>query len=529
MKYVFYVLFLITTLSFSQNKTDLKVAQSPLFKDKYYTNNILITHVTTNGLTGVIRENKNAFSIDVVNEFMLDRKSLLIQKKQNEKYSGYLPCGNTIKLFTVVKTSKKGREVYCYNIDVPSGRYFRSLLLNIKLNKNKSLFYNHSKTNSNFAISSNKDFFVVSTQDVKKDIKMQTVHVFNTKSFSLVYKQVFHNSEHLYKPNDLYIDNDATVYALGKKYIHVFEESSNTLGKKNILEGKEIGYGNRANYDIEFSKITAKNIEVKKANFNNKHLINRISITKKDNKIRLLGFYSNSYTESLKGLITFNVTKDNFNIGDEHLTEFPENVLKSLVQKKPIVSLKDKALKFNEFSDYFIDHIFYDDFGNIFLVAEQYKKVILERSAIHTTDFSRPDGFWLSYPTTTSVTKEFYNNLFVVKIDEKDNFIWGQAVFKRSKKPAYNAFYKEGKVHVVLNASSKLNTNKDSNTKIKTSALKRSLYNIEFDSDGKPSFKKILDNFNKSSYKPFYGKFIGNRFINLSEKFNGSRRFLTLE
>lgn len=498
MKKIIYFLVFITSFSFAQNTTKLKILESVEFKDKVKSGDVLSMHTSPLGLTGVVRYSKKHLLFDVFNESLGRIKNTLIESDKNENYCGELTFNNIIKVFTVFSPSKKERVIYCHEFNITDGSHKRTKLFKADVEKNQRLFSGSNKRETGFSMSSNGKYFVVSTDDIKKHSNSYTVRVYNSETLSLVFKQAFQeNTDKFYEANDLSIDDDANVYALGKVF----------------LDGRSEKKGGKANYDFVLNKITESENQVTKVDFSKDEHISSLIISNVKNKIRLIGFYSDERAGRIKGSLIFDVATDAMTITKQNAFKLPEDVYKDLYTESKAKRKKDKGA---ELSSYYVDYIIEDDNGNTYLLAEEF----------FITHMYVSNGMGGGYMQTVY----HYNNVLVTKINAEGQLEWGRSIFKRSLVPSYSAFLKEGKLHVILNSGKNLNEKQDGRVKVSKGWLESTaLYDIVFNEKGDVSYDKIQDNKGKTFYTPFYGVYDDGRFITISRVGGGKKQFLILE
>ena len=232
-KLIYSLVFLICSIGFSQTATNLKILESVEFKDKVKSGEVLSMHTSPIGLTGIVRNSKKNLMFDVFNEALVRIKNTLTPIDKNEDFYGNLSFGNTMKVFTVFSPSKKERVVFCHEFDISDGAHKKTKLFETEVEKNQSIFSGSNKRETGFAMSPNGKYFVVSTDDIKKNSNSYTVHVYDSETLRLIYKKSYQeNEEKFYEANDLSINDDASVYSLGKLF----------------LEGRNEKKGGKANY-----------------------------------------------------------------------------------------------------------------------------------------------------------------------------------------------------------------------------------------------------------------------------------------
>ncbi|MEP5341282.1 MAG: hypothetical protein ABJL44_16965 [Algibacter sp.] len=499
MKNIICFLLLVTSMTFAQNTTKLKVLESPEFKDKVKSGDVLSMHTSPLGLTGVVRYSKIHLLFDVFNESLDRIKNSLIETNLDEDFCGELIFKNTIKVFTVLSPSKKERVIYCHEFNINDGSHKRTKLFKTDVEKNQRLFSGSNKRETGFAMSPNGSYFVVSTDDIKKHSNSYTVRVYNSETLNLVFKQTFQeNTEKFYEANDLSIDDDANVYALGKVF----------------LEGRSEKKGGKANYDFVLNKITELGNQVINIEFSKEEHISSLIISNVKNKIRLIGFYSDKRAGRIKGSLIFDVATDSMTITKQNAFKLPETVYKDLYTENKAKKKKDVA---EELSNYYVDYVLEDDKGNTYLLAEEFFV-----TQVYVYNGMGGGSYTQSVP--------HYNNVLVKKINAEGQLEWGRSIFKRSLVPSYSAFLKEGQLHVILNSGKNLNEKEDGRVKVSKGFLESTaLYDIVFNEGGDVSYDKIQDNKGNTFYTPFYGVYDDERFITISKVGGGKKQFLILE
>ena len=314
-KIIYYAMILIAATAFSQNTTNLKVLESVEFKDKVKSGAVLSIHTSPSGFTGIVRNSKKNLLFDVFSETLGRINNVLIPKDKNEIFHSDLTFNNTLKVFTVFSPSKKERVVYCHEFNIADGAHKKTKLFKADVDKNQSIFSGSNKRETGFALSPNGKYFVVSTDDIKKNSNSYTVHVYDSETLSLIYKKGFQeNIEKFYEANDLFIDDDANVYSLGKLF----------------LEGRMEKKGGKANYDFVINRITEADTKSTKVNFNKEEHISSLIISNIDNHLKLIGFYSDESAGKIKGALIFDVDIENLKVTESKSFKLPEAVYKDL-------------------------------------------------------------------------------------------------------------------------------------------------------------------------------------------------------
>ncbi|WP_111309462.1 hypothetical protein [Confluentibacter sediminis] len=496
MKPFFLSIALLTIITcFCQQQTKLNITESVDFKDDVRANEVLSMHLSNSNLMGVVRDSKRNLLFDIFNPSLIRLNGIEIEKPKNEDFCGELFFENTIKIFTVYSPSKKERILYCYEFNINDATHKKTELFKTNVENNQKIFSGANKRQTAFAMSPNGQYFTILTDDIKKNASSYTVHVYNSKDLVLLYEKKYQeNTEKFYEPNDVYIDDSATVYTLGKLF----------------LEGRSEKKENKNNYNFILNKLTQTSINTLSLNFNDNTHIRSLVISGQEDKIRLLGFYSQKNVSNIKGLILFDVNAELMEILQTKSHNLPEKVYNDLYSTAVADKKKDKEL-----SNFYVDHVLKDSFGNTYLLAEEYFVTSVYVS------MGMNGGYWQ--------TVYHYDDVLAIKLNKEGELEWGRSIFKRATAPSYNAFIKDEQLHVVLNSGKNLIEKEDGRVKVSKGLFESSsLYDIVYNSEGDVSYDKIQDNKNKTYYSPYFGIFKENRFITIGHD-EGKKRFLILE
>lgn len=496
-KMIYSVMLLVMTMGFAQNSTSLKVLESAEFRDEVRSGAVISMHTSLEGLTAVVRNSKKHLLFDVFNESLDRVKNAKIPIEKKENYGGNLSFGNIMKVFTVFSPSKKERIVYCHEFGISNNSYKKTALFKANVEKNQNIFSGGNKRETGFAMSPNGKYFVVSTDDIKKNSNSYTVHVYDSETLSLIYKKSYQeNIEKFYQANDLSIDDDRNVFALGKLF----------------LEGRSQKKGGKANYDFILNKISSSNIQTTKVDFkDDKEHISSLVLSNIDNEIRLMGFFSEERAGKIKGALFFNVDTESMAVAASKSFKLPESVYKDLYSESKADRRKGKEL-----SGYYVDYIMNDSRGNTYILAEEFFVTTQYVSA-----GMNGGGYW--------VTTYHYNNVLTLKLNPQGDLEWGRSIFKRATAPSYNAFIKDDELHIILNSGKNLTEKDDGRVKVSKGWFEStSLYDIVFKDNGEVNYNKIQDNKGNTFYTPYYGVYNEERFITISGR-GGKNQFLILE
>lgn len=495
-KLLFYLCVTMSSIVIAQTNTSLTVKESEEYRDKTRIHEILSIHTTKSGQTGVIRKAKRNIQLDVFNADMKRIFSKTIDHHKKETFVGEIFHDNEIKFFTVFSPKKRERILYCHIFDLENKTHKKVKLFETTVEKKRSLFFAKNKRQTGFAISPDGNYFVINTDNYKKNINSYTIRVFDASSLELVYQRAYQTHEdHYFEPNDLLIDNSKTVYTLGKSF----------------LKGKSQKKNDEANYQFILNKITKDRTSLLKINLEDE-LVQSLVLSDVDNTLHLLGFYAEKNVGRIKGGCDFIVDTSNFSIVGKKKHELPKSVYDDLYNYR---ASKRKKKKKKELSNFSVDYVLRDDLGNTFLIAEEF---YITQTYIMNGNMGG-----------TFVTTFHYDDVLILKFDINGELNWGRSIFKRANAPSYNAFIKDGKLQVILNSGKNLTKKKDGRTKVSQGWFESSaLYNISFTKDGKVTYEKIQDNKGKTYYLPFYGTYENDTFI-MPSTTKKRKRFMILK
>lgn len=497
MKLTFSILFaLFAFCVFSQSTSSLKMIESTEFKDEVKSEEVLSIHTTFEGLTGIVRNGKNDLVLNIFDSSLNKIKDVLIPTEKKEEFYGNLCYGSTIKLFSVYSPSKKERVVNCYELNISDGTHIKTELFKTEVEKNQGLFSGSNKRETGFAMSPNGEYFVVSTDNIKRNKNSYTIRVYDSDGLNLLFEKSFQeNEEKFYEANDLFIDDNATVFNLGKLY----------------LDGRSQKKDGEANYDFVLNKITDKDVEYSKIDVEDGLHIKSLIISHQDGDMQLIGFYSTEKVGKIKGSLLYDVDVNNMTVSNNKSFQLPESVYNDLYNKDKANRKKDQEL-----SSYYVDYVLRDGQNNTYLLAEEFFI-----TSHYVSTGMNGAGYWYNV--------FHYNNVLVLKLDYSGELVWARSIFKRDTQPSYNAFLKNGELHIILNSGKTLTEKDDGRVKVSKGFLEStSLYDITFDDEGEVQYNKLQDNKGKTYYTPYYGLFNGDRFITIGSSM-GKKQFLILE
>jgi len=495
MKKILLCAFIIASnLAISQSKTSLTVKESTVYKDEVSSNEIFSIHTTKNGLTGVIRKAKRNITFDIFDKDLNKVFSKIVKHHKKETFVGELFYEKEIKFFTVFSPKKKERILYCHIFNLDTKTYKKVQLFATTVAKRQNLFSARNKRQTSFALSPDGNYFAINTDNIKKNINSYTIRVFDANSLKLAYAKTYQTHESTYfEPNDLLIDNDKNVYAVGKSF----------------LKGKSQKKKKKANYTFILNKINKDKAAVLTIDLKEEH-IQSVVFSRTNTGLHLLGFYSERNINRIKGGFDFIIDLKNFTIASKKKHQLPPEVYQDLYGYR-----KAKKKSKNELSNFTVDYVIKDNENNTFLIAEEF----------YITQSYVSNGTMGGYWTTTY----HYDDLLILKFDINGQLNWGRSIFKRSTSPSYNVFLKDNKLQILLNSGKKLTHKKDGRTKVSKGWLESTaLYNIVLSKDGDIVYEKIQDNKKNTKYIPFYGTYENDRFI-MPSAGRKKKRFMILK
>lgn len=495
-KQILFLLLLATSIVNAQT-SKLKVTESNVYKDKVKARSILAIHSTEANLTGIVRNSKKDFLFDIFDEKLNKIFSKVIESSRKEAYVGDVFYGDEMKFFTVFSPTKNERIVYAHVYNLKQKSHKKEALFTANVEKKQRLFARNNKRETSVAISPNGDYFAIATDNIKKNSNSYTIRVFNTKTLKLVYKKAYQeHKERYFQPNDLVIDNSATVYALGKLFI----------------DGRSLKKKGEANYQFVLNKITKDNVKDVTVDLTDDLHIKSLVISKVKNRLNLVGFYSERNVGRIKGGCNFKIDSNALTVLSTNTTNLPIDVYEDLYGYR---KAKKKKKKGKELSNFYIDYILQDSKGNTYILAEEF---YITYNYVST-------GVGGGY----SVPVFHYDDILILKADASGNLDWGRSIFKRALAPSYNAFLKNDELHVILNSGKNLTEKKDGRTKVSQGWLESSaLYDFVYQSNGEVAYNKIQDNKGKTFYVPYYGNFNNEKFI-MSSSGRKKKQFMILE
>jgi hypothetical protein len=493
------LIFLLTASNsiFAQSTTHLKVSESAEYKDNVKSIDVLAIRTSESGETALVRSGKKNFLFDIFDTNLSKTFSKVVKSDKKETFVGDLFYDNQLKIFTVYAPEKDERILYCHNLDLVTKSYNKTTIFKTSVEKNQSLFGSRKNHNTSFALSPNGNYFAIATDNIRKNKNAYTIRVYDSKNEALIYEKSYQEDEEkAFEHNDLYIDDNATVYSLGKLFLN------GTSDKKNDGE---------ANYQFVLNKITQEQSSNILLDLENEH-IQSLSISQTNNELHLIGFYSELNVYRIKGGCDFVIDTANFSIKRKKTQVLPKQVYEDLYGYR---TAERKNNKKKELKNFEVDYVLKDAAGNIFLIAEEF---YITQTYVQA---GMTGGYWR--------TVFHYDDILILKFSSNGDLAWGRSIFKRSNVPSYNAFLKDEQLHIILNSGKNLTEKDDGRTKVAQGWLESSsLYDFEFSENGDIAYNKIQDNKGNEFYLPYYGTYEINKFIMMSSE-KKQKTFMILE
>ena len=473
--------------SFSQSNY-FTVTESERFTDTKKHTQVYAVHTDDNDQTIIARGLNRELMFEIFDENAENIFYEVMPLLQREAFIGELFYDGEMKVFTVQKINSRTRIIYANILDIFSQEFRKVKLFEASVERGEQFIITGGKRQTHFALSPNESFLAIATDNIHKRRNSYQIHVFDAQSLELVYRKKYYEDEtKRFNLSSLAIENDGTVYSLGKEY---------QRGRAEKKMGK-------ANYEFVLCKINESGKEVMNIKLNDDNHVRTMKIANQRGEFRLIGFYSERNVNRIKGVTVLEIDSQAFSITSEKASPLPIEVFEDLYGS----NRADRKSK-RELENFYLDHVLEDDFGNIYMLAEEF----------YITQMMIPDGMG----GFTTIDEYHYDDILVLKFDQTGNLAWGRSIFKRSNKPSYNAFLKDDNLHVLFNSGKNLVTKEDGRVKAKKAPLEitTALYDFIFEPDGNVVREKIQDNkLGNSFYRPHKGDFKNGRFI----MFNHSR------
>jgi hypothetical protein len=490
------LIFLIPTI-YSQN-THFTIEETTPFKDIKTSSALLGTYHYDNGEITIVRGIKNELIVSHFDASHDLQSNIELGIDKKELFVGSAITGDRVQIFTSKKINKKTIGVYCrtfvpgfkqlkmtqlYTIDTGKKSFWLDLLMSLS---------GIRKHEENFRISPNGEYIAFAVDQINLKSSTSVIRIFDKNLLEVYNASIQKENQGVFLFDDFIVTNDAEVITTGKVY------------KKGLKEPQ----GKKGGYEYMIHKITQDETIHKGIHLEEK-FIQELRFAQTDNEIRLLGFYSEKNSFRMKGGISFIFDGSDITKISPKTTPFPASVYDDIYREGKAERRKKKG---KEFQNYYLDYSIVDEYGDAYLLAEQF--YITERTRSLTTVYS---------------STYHYDNILIVKFDKEGNLVWGRSILKKSNEPSYNAFALDGKLHVLLNTGKNIQEKSNGRKEVKKKFLEKSaLFDIVFDDKGEQTFEMIKENDGrKDFYSPNGGNYDYDTFImaNLSKN---KRQFLIL-
>ena len=486
-----YLLFMSSNLV--AQSTYFTIKESEKFRDTYYKTSVKAVYTSANNETVVARRGLRDLLFEIYSDDVKLVFDYIVKLERRERIMGDLFYENTIRLFSVVRPSKKERIIYCHMLNVKTKKYQKIELFRTVVEKKQLLFSGQNKRQTNLTISPNEEFLAIATDNIKKNSNSYLIHVFNAKTLTLLYTKAYYsNKEKFFRSSDMAIDNSGTIYNLGKEYV----------------KGRRDKKDKKANYTFVLNKIDKNTIQTQKIKLDEQEFIASLRIVFRENTMNLVGFYSTKKSGRIKGVTQFLVDDATLSILKKKSFELPKKVYEDIYGSRNANKRSKKELK-----RFYLDYFLEDGLGNVYLLAEEFY--------ITQTYVAGGMNGVGGYATTTP----HYDDVLILKFNTEGKLEWGRSILKRDGAPSYNAFIHKDKLHVLFNSGKKLREKKDGRIK----ATKRifestSLYDYIYDEKGNVTRERIRSNKGVKKYIPYLGNFRNEKFV----MYNHSRKIKQL-
>lgn len=497
---ILFLVFIFQTV-YSQS-SHFAVETTAPFKDIKSGSTLLNVHQVDSQNTILVRTIKKDFVISMFDDAHKLTANIELEKEKKESFIGSVLTKDLLRVFTTNKIDKKTEGIYCRTFNPISKKVTKKLLFKVDKERKRGFYLGGFTLSSprgqeqQFRVSPNGEYIVFTNSVYSKKTSSSSIHVYDINLDEIFTTEYFNEAKTYYSPDDFIVTDNAEVIIAGKAYIK---------GDKEKVKGK-------ANYEYEIHKISELSNSKKEIQLAD-YFIQELRFAQNNDQLRLLGFYSEKSSYSMKGVISyvFNAT----NIQDVNLktSAFPEIVYDDIYGKKKAERKKKKE---KEFGQYYLDYSLVDSEGNGYLTAEQFY--------ITTHTFANANGGF------TTQTYTHYDNILAAKVDSEGNLLWARNILKSASTHSYNAFDLNGKLHILLNTGKNITEKSNNRKQVRKSWFEKSaLYDIVYDENGEETYELIKENDGKKDFfSPTRGSYDYDQFImaNFSKK---KRQFLILK
>ena len=487
---------LIAFTSFSQSSY-FNVAETEPFKDTRRGSSLEAVFTFEDESLVAVRSAKKKLMISSFDSNYKLQSDIELDLEKREDYIGTSFSDIDVRVFTVQRIDKNTRDLYChtYMIDTKKVTKTKMYTATSSTKRRRVGFTGPKKHTENFRGSPDGKYLAFAVDNINAKTNSYSIRVYD-EDMNLIYDTSYYKDiERYFRFDDFVITNDAEVITVGKLY---------KSGKRDRKYGK-------ANYDYVIHKVTENETTSRSLKLED-NFIDELRFAQTEDVIRLLGFYSERSSDRMKGALTYNFEGTDITKVTLKQAPFPESIYKDLFPEARAERLKEKE---KEFSNFYLDYTFVDDFGNSYLLAEQF----------YITEVTVQNGM---NGGMTSTTQYHYDDILVMKFDNEGNILWGRALLKKDNQPSYNALVMDDELHVFLNTGKNIKEKADGRKKTKRGLFTATaLFDVVFDANGEKTFELIQENQGKTVYRPYLGTFDYDKFI-LANMSKNKKQFLVL-
>ena len=322
-------------------------------------------------------------------------------------------------------------------------------------------FFSKDSQGSEVLMSDNKNFFVVKLKSKNKKKETHKIFVFNTK-FEKIYEHLIQLNikDKFFEYNSLDIDDDGTVYFLGK----AFENNSKKSKKKGL-----------ANYHFKLIKIDAKG-EVKASFKKSTKIISSLIVVKTKEDLLCLGFYGDKNRAGTNGVCVFNLDQETLDKNSEKFNPFSEEFFNNKFGDK---KRKKKKVDKNGVENIDFKTVFVMDNGDLIINAEE----------TFITSHTMQNGMTRFVPN--------YLDIISIRMNKEGDLISASNINKEEQgvvNTSFTSIVVDENSYFLINCSNKIKKNKDGTIIFKQVSPRRSnLYMLKINKDGVLDYTKLID------------------------------------
>lgn len=474
------------------------VTETAPFKDTRRGSSLEGVYTLLDGSLVAVRSAKKELMISSFDANYKLQSDVELNLERKESYLGTSFSDIDVRVFTVQKIDKNTRDVYCHTYGLDSKKVTKTKMYTATSStkrRSKSGSISPKKHTENYRGSPNGKYLAFAVDNINAKTNSYSIRVYD-EDMKLVYDTSYYKDiDRYFRFDDFVITNDAEVITVGKLY---------KSGKRDRRQGK-------ANYDYVIHKVTKTEKSTSTLELQD-NFIDELRFAQTEDAIRLLGFYSERSSSRMKGALTYNFEGTSISNVTLKQAPFPETVYKDLFPEARAERLKEKE---REFSNFYLDYAFVDDFGNSYLLAEEF----------YITEVMVNNGTTGGMTTSTTF---HYDDILVMKFDNEGNVLWGRALLKKDTQPSYNALVMDDELHVFLNTGKNIKEKSDGRKRAKRGMFSSTaLFDVVFDANGEKTFELIQENKGKTIYRPYLGTFDYDKFI-LANMSKNKKQFLVL-